>query len=470
MQKFHSELTRREFLTRASAATAAGALARNDSLLAQAATLAAGTPRPKVAAIFTEFRFRSHAFNFLENFLAPCLFRGKLVDPGVDVVSMYADQFPDNDMAREVSRRFHIPLFESIDAALCLGGRELAVDAVLSIVEHGEYPTNSRGQKMYPRKEFFDTAVAVMQRSRRFVPFFNDKHLSFRWDWAREMFCTARRCEIPLMAGSSVPLAERRPAIDIPAGSVIEEAVAIHGGGVEVYDFHGLELLQSFVESRHGGETGIACVEFLSGDDLWRAATRGRWSKELADAAMAAELGKPPDDYSTIAGDNQPATPHGILLTYRDGFRAAVLKVGQSSNRWNFAYRMPRGAENRATSIGAAGQSRDRGIFATALYNGPWGNRCLFKALSHAVLRFFVSGREPYPIERTLLVSGALDAAMTARECGGPVRTRHLEFAYAPIDFRELRETGESWRVIDPGTPEPRGFLPDQTDSSNPSK
>ena len=50
--------------------------------------------RPRVAAIFTEFRFRSHAFDFLENFLRPFLFRGKLVDPGVEIVSMYADQFP----------------------------------------------------------------------------------------------------------------------------------------------------------------------------------------------------------------------------------------------------------------------------------------------------------------------------------------------------------------------------------------
>ena len=59
--------------------------------------------RPKVAAIFTVFRFRSHAYNILENFFKPFCFRGKLVDPGVDVVSFYADQFPKHDMAREVA-------------------------------------------------------------------------------------------------------------------------------------------------------------------------------------------------------------------------------------------------------------------------------------------------------------------------------------------------------------------------------
>ena len=60
---------------------------------------------------------------------------------------------------------------------------------------------------MYPRKEFWDQIVAAMRRSQRFVPVFNDKHLSYRWDWAKSMYDEARELGIPLMAGSSVPLA-----------------------------------------------------------------------------------------------------------------------------------------------------------------------------------------------------------------------------------------------------------------------
>src|SRR3954452_21350742 len=82
--------------------------------------------RPKVAAIFTELRFRSHAYNFLINLMGKYLFRGQRVDPGVDVVSFYADQFPAGDMAREASKRFSVPLFATIDQALCLGGKSLA--------------------------------------------------------------------------------------------------------------------------------------------------------------------------------------------------------------------------------------------------------------------------------------------------------------------------------------------------------
>ena len=172
--------------------------------------------RPKVAAIFTEFTYRSHAHVLLENFLEPYLFNGQLTDPGVEVVSFYADQMPAGDMAKQVAADYQIPLYQTIDEALCLGGKQLAVDAVLSIGEHGNYPKNELGQHLYPRKEFFDQIVTVMQRSGRFVPLFNDKHLSYRWDWAQEMVDTCKRLGIPLMAGSSVPLAQRRPPLEIP--------------------------------------------------------------------------------------------------------------------------------------------------------------------------------------------------------------------------------------------------------------
>jgi hypothetical protein len=132
-------MQRREFIK-----TGAAAWAFATGLLVSGA--APGRPRPKIAAIFTELRFRSHAFNILETFFAPYLFNGALVDPGVEIVAFYADQFPDGDMAREVSQRLRVPLYSSIEAALCRGGNELAVDGVLLICEHGEYPTNELGQ------------------------------------------------------------------------------------------------------------------------------------------------------------------------------------------------------------------------------------------------------------------------------------------------------------------------------------
>ena len=414
--------------------------------------------RPRVAAIFTVLRFRSHAYNILENFMGPYLFRGQMRDPGVDVVSFYADQFPEDDMARDVARRTGVPLYPSIPEALRCGGNDLAVDAVLSIGEHGDYPWDSLGRHLYPRKRFFDESVKVMEDVKRYVPFFNDKHLSYRRDESRTMFDTARENQMPLMAGSSVPLAQRMPPVEIPPGARIEEAVSIHGGGLESYDFHAFEVLQSFVESRSGGETGVADIQLLTGQAYQEALKQGRWSKDLVDAAMAAErqmnvrrqrwprtgvfsarrptVHQPPE---------KPNGPYAISIRYNDGMKATVLRLTSSSDRWNFACRLK-------------GEQKPR---ATALFNGPWGNRCLFKALSHAIQYTFTKQQEPWPAERTLLTSGMVDAVMTSwNNNGKAVPTPHLKISYQAADWSQLREDGATWKIITPDTPQPVDFQP----------
>ncbi|MFN0198617.1 MAG: hypothetical protein ACKVT0_17865 [Planctomycetaceae bacterium] len=430
------QLSRRGFLR--AGGLAIGAATLNDAF---STDLQASTRRLKVAAIFTEFTHRSHANVILENFLHPYLFNGKRTEPGMDVVSFYADQMPLEEMSRDVSQQFNIPLFKTIDEALCLGGKELAVDAVLSIGEHGEYPTNDLGQKEYPRKRFFDEIVAVMKRSGRFVPLFSDKHLSYRWDWAKEMYETAIKYGIPLMAGSSVPLAQRKPMLDLPTDCEIEEAVSIHGGPLEIYDFHGLEVLQSMIEFRKGGETGVTRVEFLDGDALWKAADEGRWSREIAEQAMIAERGNREGNLTNFDGE-EADDPYGILLTYQDGTRATILNLGKSSGRWNFACRLKGSPDIRATHFNV----------------GPWNNRNLFKALSHAIQHHFREGSAPYPIERTLLTTGILEAAMRSRKQGTALDTPHLEFGYNPIDFCAMREMGDSWKIITDELPEPKGI------------
>jgi len=399
--------------------------------------------RPRIAVVYTVCHHRSHAHVLLENFLTPFLFNGAIIEPAVQVVSHYADQRSRAksapDLTDEITRVFNVPLYKTIDAALTLGGRELAVDGVLAIGEHGNYPINKRGVREYPRKRFFDEIVATMRRSKRFVPIFNDKHLSYRWDWARQMYDTCQRHRIPFMAGSSVPLSQRRPALQLPANCIIDEALSIHGGPFESYDFHGIEVLQAFLEARRGGETGVTHVEFLAGDALFQAARQGRWSVDLARAAMRAEFGDRVPDITRPINNVQP---HGILLTLRDGTKATVLKLGSSSTRWNFACRL-------------SGQRQPR---ATSHYVGPWSNRCLFMALAHAIQHFFVTRVSPYPIERTLLATGVLEAAVRSRAAAERIATPHLDITYQARDFRALCETGASWQVLREDTKEPVGF------------
>ena len=429
-----TETTRRSFLKRS---TAAGL-----TVLSSSHSEGRDVSRPKVAAIFTSFFYRSHAHVILENFLEPYIFCGKRVESPVEVVSFCADQFPDKDMARETAKKYGIPIYGTIREAMCCGGDRLAVDAALSIAEHGDYPVNEFGQTEYPHKRFFDEIAAVVREAGRPVPVFNDKHLSHLWTEAKELYDAARESNIPLMAGSSVPLAQRSPALELPDNCEFEDVLVIHGGPIEAYGFHAFELLLSMVESRRGGESGIARVEFLNAKALKKAANDGRWSIEIANAAMAAERGSPHSVFELIEGENEVGA-HGVLVTHRDGLKSMILRsASYSDTRWNFACRLK-------------GESKIR---ATRWRVGPWQNRNLFKALSHAIQDHFVRGQSPYPVERTLMVSGMLDAAMKSQHRGAPVNTPDLSFGYKTRNFDAMRENGDSWKIITEDSPQPSGI------------
>ena len=204
-------------------------------------------------------------------------------------------------------------------------------------------------------------------------------------------------------------------------------------------------LLESFVENRKGGESGVRRVQFVEGDSLWKAADEGRWSPALALAAMNAELSADYKDVRKMLADARVggSPPHAILIDAVDGKKFAMLRIGGSAVRWNFACRL-------------AGRSEP---LATSLYVGPWDNRNLFKALSHAIQSFFRTGKSPYPVERTLLTTGILAFAMQSRfEGGKPIETPDLALAYQPIDFRSMREMGKSWTIITEKTPQPQGM------------
>src|SRR4051812_48826489 len=127
-------------------------------------------PEPKkVAAVVTEYRHWSHADVIL----------GKVLDgyppdvggrPNLRLVSLYADQFPKNDMARDLAKKHGFPLYDSIAGALTLGGKALAVDGVICIGEHGKYPNNAKGQVLYPRRRFFEEVCKVFEASKKSVP------------------------------------------------------------------------------------------------------------------------------------------------------------------------------------------------------------------------------------------------------------------------------------------------------------
>ena len=113
--------------------------------------------------------------------------------PPMDLVSLYVDQVGRDDLSRDRAARLpSMKIYPTIAEALTLGGSKLAVDGVVLVGEHGNYPRNEKRQTQYPRYEFFQEIVKVFRASGRSVPVFNDKHLSWNWDWAKEMYDTSR--------------------------------------------------------------------------------------------------------------------------------------------------------------------------------------------------------------------------------------------------------------------------------------
>jgi hypothetical protein len=294
------------------------------------------------------------------------------------------------------------------------------VDGVLLIGEHGDYPLNEKGQQLYPRRCFFEQIAAVMATTRRSVPVFCDKHLSYNWHDCLWMVERARALGIPFMAGSSLPFAWRRPWLELEKGEPIREAVAIGYAGLDIYGFHALETLQCMVERRRGGETGVAAVTCLEGDDVWNAAKGGDWWRDLADAALETIERKP---------DGKPAeqcrNPVLFLVEYRDGFRGAVLMLTGYVQDFAFACR------------------DDRGIRAAEFYLQPGAPHAHFSYLSLNVEEMLVTGKPSYPVERTLLTSGVLEAALDSRHQGHVrLETPHLDVCYESYDRLPWRPTG----------------------------
>jgi hypothetical protein len=344
--------------------------------------------------------------------------QGRLKAPRVEVASLYTDQVPQNDISREWAQRAGVPIYPTVREALTLGGGALAVDGVLIVGEHGDYPLNERGQKAYPRRRLFEETVAVIREAGRPVPVFVDKHLAYAWADARWMYDTARELGVPLMAGSSLPttpVSWRRPRAQLPLGAAVHQALAAAHGPLEAYGFHALEGLQCVVERRAGGETGVAAVQCLTGEAVWGAGDAGRWPLDLLDAALGVSERRAAGDPRRLARE-----PAAFLVEYRDGLRGAVLMLngvtGQRAVALDHTPPGGSGAERLAFRFGEGGQE-------------PYAH---FAWQCERIQDLICSGREPQPVERTLLTTGVLDRVMESRWRGGArLETPELAIRYA---------------------------------------
>ena len=385
--------------------------------------------RPRIAAVATIYHSMSHAQQIVDRFLDGYGWNGRHHYPPMDLVSLYVDQVREDDLSAERASRFpSMKVFPTVAEALTQGGSDLAVDGILLIGEHGDYPKNDKGQTLYPRYELFEQIVAVFRSSGRSVPVFNDKHLSWNWDRARRMYDISREMGFAFMAGSSLPVTWRTPSLDLPFGASLREALCIGYGGVDSYDFHALETLQCMVERRCGGEKGVSWLQAYRGDAFWEAHARGLWSPGLFEAALCRSHTLTPsrpgfnhifptlDEMKVLAAD-----PVAYHYEHLDGLVSTMILLNGLVQDFNFA---------------AWVEGRDEPLSTQMYLPMPPVRTTLANFYSpqvNHIERMFLSGQASYPVERTLLTTGLVEAGVESLFRDQALQlTPHLEIRYRP--------------------------------------
>jgi hypothetical protein len=404
--------------------TFSGIAALTPSLLAQAQT------EPKrIAVVTTVYRYLSHAQHMADRFLIGYPIEGGWHKPDMKIVSLYVDQKPTGDLSEERAHEFGFKVYPTIAETLRCGGDKLAVDAVLIIGEHGDYPRNNKGQILYPRYEFFEQCSKVFEQDGRTVPVYNDKHLSYSFEKARKMVDTSKRLKFPMLAGSSLPVTWRLPDLELPLNCEIEDALMVGNGGSDPMDYHALEAMQCMLERRRGGETGVKAVQMITGDAVWQAGKDGRYSRELLTSALSRSdtpMGLTVKDGRTqdLVGNGElpkiVKDPAAYFIEYRDGQKATLLMLDGALQDFNFAARV-----------------KGIGPVSTQFFLSPVPNVTYSACLVSKIERMFASGSAPYPVERTLIVSGMLESCLTSKLHGG----QRIETPHLTVNYRAPRQS-----------------------------
>ncbi len=371
------------------------------SLLAASALNAQIRPRKKIAAIAESYLIHSTADLIVSRFLEGYWINDDFYKPPYDVASLYIDRMPAADVGARVSTAYGLPLAKSIDAL------RLGPDGVLILGDDDNF-------------DFFTKVVDAFAKTGRSVPVLCAGALSSNWDHARQMYRQSQQMGFPLMAGSSEAVTFRRPEIDYPLPSAFDDAplgdrahhddklgvsfdhaLVIVPGGASI--FPGIEILQSFLERRRGGESGIRSVECLKDEAVWQAAEQGLWSRELMDAALGRrQSAEHPVEHPTV-----------WLVDYNDGTRGALLSLGNLISDWLAAFRLT-----------------GRKEIDTTLCYIPVESRNDVNMLVHAITQMIVSGKAPYPVERNLLASGALFFLLDSERQRKRIETPTLDIKY----------------------------------------
>jgi len=405
--------TRREALSIAGKAALAGITA--------GAGLPASEKRPRLACVATYWGgTTSHADWIVSKLIGGYWWKGAHVESRVEIVSAYIDQLETSDLGRRVCQSEGIPIFNTVSDALTIGGKELAVDGVVFVGEHGDYHSNLIGQKYYPRWWLYRQIIEVFEQSKRSVPVFHDKHLSTDWNEAKWMFDKSRELAFPLFGGSSIPFYFRKPEIGLEAETPIGASVLVGGSAAEGSLFHCVDVLQSFVERRKGGETGVAAVQCIRGPEVWTWTERNPWAGDLLDAVGRRFDFKPGHFQKTVR------EPSVTIVEYRDGTKGAIYAAGDVG--WTYAGDIQ-------------GQKEPTIISMLGWPGRQYGHYRAGNAFEHWITEMMLTRKEPCHAERLLLSTGITAFNMHSNWENGRYSAigRRVETPFLDMTYRSTR-------------------------------
>ena len=425
--------TRREML---SMVGLAGMTALTGNTVGAAAQIA--PRRPRIACLVSYWGAPgSHADWIIDKLMDGYWWHGAYTPSRVDVVSVYIQQLDTSLLGQKVCRSKNIPIFKTVGEAVTLGGKDLAVDGVVIVAEHGNYPTNQKGQWMLPRWWIYQQVIRVFEQSRRSVPVFNDKHLSYSWDEAKWMYDKSRELGFPLTGGSSIPAYFRKPDIELAIDTPIRNSIVVGDTADEGALFHCVDVLQAFVDRREGGETGVKSVQCIRGPETWKWVERNAWASNLLEAVRT--------NFVLKSGHFQEGrNPNVCVVDYNDGTRAAV--IAGSGVGWTYAGEI-------------AGQSEPT-IVSMLGWPGPFSQYHASNAHSHWLIEMMVSRKEPFNAERLLLSTGIVSYTMDSCWENGrySANGRRIETPFLNMHYRSTHGPLFEAGPRPPYTPYLRGF------------
>lgn len=395
--------------------------------------------RPRIACVVTYWAAPgSHADWIITKLLDGYWWKGAHTPSRVDVVSAYIHQFDESGLGQKVCKSKNIPVYKSVREALTLGGKELAVDGVVLVGEHGIYHDNLMGQRYYPRWWLYQQIIRVFEQSKRSVPVFNDKHLSTSWNESKWMFDKSRELDFPLYGGSSIPFYYRKPEIELDIDTPIRSSVVVGGASDEGGLFHCVDVLQAFVERRKGGESGVAAVQCIRGPEVWKWTAQNAWAGQLLETIRNGFELKPGHFEQSARGAAV------CIVDYCDGTKGAIYS-GQGVG-WTYAGDIA--GQNKPAMVSMLG------------WPGPYSQYHAANAFEHWLVEMMLTRKEPYNAERLLLSSGIVSYNQESNWENGRYFAigRRVETPFMKIAYRTTRGPQFNTGPRPPVIPYIRGF------------